>query len=370
MIDLLWLIAAALLSLPVAPPSELFEQALRPLRQVTPPAPIGSLSARACGVCHATIYRQWEGSRHRQSWTNRIFAASFRYEPMPWCIYCHAPLPEQAAALGATRVAWVPIPLVAEGINCVVCHVRDGLILSASAPTPAGLSAHPIRQEPRLARAEFCGGCHQFNIPHDQPPLRYTSEPMQNTLDEWRHSDAAREGRSCQQCHMAGGAHEFPGAHTPEFLKRSILAHVRRMPDGSISVRLQAQRVGHNLPTGDPFRRLKLLLCSEPRCMEPLGTLAFARTFEKVADGSRMVVDTTLPPAAAGRGAERALLIRELGPEAAYFRLVYFYAARGTERYLLKKDIELELADGPILPSATSAAFVRPRDIAMPGLLP
>lgn len=344
----LWLLSALLASLssPIAE-NELFEKGLRPLTRVRPPASISSLSAAACGTCHAAVYRQWMGSRHRGSFTNRIFAVSFREEPMRWCVYCHAPLPEQANAIGQSRVAFAATPLVAEGVNCAVCHVRDGLILSARTPSRAGRSAHPMREERQLAQSEFCGGCHQFNIPHDRPPLRYTSEPMQNTLEEWRQSDAARQGRSCQQCHMPRGAHRFPGAHAPDFLRRATAIHVRRTPEG-IAIRLSARQVGHSLPTGDPFRRLVLELCSEPRCEEPLGQLLFGRLFEKLESGSRLVADWTLPPPRDGRAGERSLVVRELGPEATYFRLVYAYAARGTEKSLTNSEIELELARGAI----------------------
>jgi hypothetical protein len=123
--------------------------------------------------------------------------------------------------------------------------------------------------------------------------------------------------------------------------------HVRRTAEG-IAVRLSAQEVGHNLPTGDPFRRLVLELCSEPRCVEPLGRLLFGRVFEKLESGSRLVADWTLPPPREGRAPERSLIVRELGPEATHFRLVYRYAARGTEKSLARSDIELELASGAI----------------------
>lgn len=342
----LWLLTALLLA-QSPPSSELFEKGLRPLPRVRPPASIGSLSAAACGTCHAAAYREWMGSRHRQSFTNRLFVVSYREEPMRWCIYCHAPLPEQAQALGTTRVAFAASPLVAEGINCAVCHVRDGFILSARTPSAKGLSAHPMREEKQLAQAEFCGGCHQFNIPHDQPPLRYTDEVMQNTLEEWRRSDAAREGRSCQRCHMPNGTHRFPGAHTPDFMIRATAVRVRRTTEG-IAVWLSGRQVGHNFPTGDPFRRLVLQFCSEPRCEEPLGSLLFGRVFEKRPSGSHLVADWTMPPSQGGRDGERTLVVRELGPEATHFRLVYAYAPRGIEKSLTTSDRELVLASGTI----------------------
>lgn len=349
----LWLIAAAL----ALYAGSLFEQALRPLQSVTPPAQIGSLSAEDCAPCHATIYEQWKTSRHRQSWSNSIFAASFQQEPMSWCIYCHAPLPAQVEALtlaqgpGTKRRATVPTPLVAEGITCAVCHIRDGFILSAGVPSRAALLAHPARQAAQLARAEFCGGCHQFNVPYDDPPLRYTAEPMQDTLSEWQRAAASEQGQRCQDCHMPRGSHAFPGAHNREFLRAAISARVERLTDGGIAVRLRAQGVGHNVPTGDPFRRLRLLFCSEPTCAEPLSELPFGRIFRKVDGGSRVIADWTIPPTAAGQAAERSLVIHELGSEATSWRLIYSYAASGTERYLPTQDIAVELARDRIAPA-------------------
>lgn len=339
-----WLMVSGLAA--VSPP--LFEQALRPLRGVTPPKEIASLSAKSCASCHAAIYQQWRSSRHRQSWDNALFAASFRYEPMQWCINCHAPLPQQASLLSGLRLAKVPSELVAEGITCAVCHMRDGVLLSAKPPGRAAQRAHPIRHAPQLARAEFCGGCHQFNVPHDQPPLHYTDQPMQDTLAEWQRSSAAQAGQSCQHCHMPRAEHSFRGAHDVTYLKSSVSVNVSRLANGSITVRLQAHGVGHNVPTGDPFRRLELRLCAAPACTEVLGSLSFNRVFAKVDGGSRLHADRTIPTSTLKNPAERSVLVEELGPEATHYQLIYGYAAPGTEKHLSRSETELIIAQGPI----------------------
>ena len=141
--------ARVMLALVVLAAPPLLEQGRRPLRDVTPPAEVGSLSARACGACHEAEYRQWAGSRHAQAFTNSLFAASFGRKPQAWCVHCHAPLPEQLAP--ALEPGGKEEPLLAEGVNCAACHVRGGEVLTAREPDPAALSAHPVRREPKLA---------------------------------------------------------------------------------------------------------------------------------------------------------------------------------------------------------------------------
>src|SRR5204863_619587 len=53
--------------------------------------------------------------------------------------------------------------LAAEGVTCVTCHVREGTILTANR---TGLSnvPHPLSYSAQLRTADFCGGCHQFDI--------------------------------------------------------------------------------------------------------------------------------------------------------------------------------------------------------------
>lgn len=345
----LWAVAgAAVPAVPTAPlpthlpapwSTPLFEQARRPLRHVTPPPQIASLSAEACGLCHATQYRQWLGSRHAQAFTNRIFVASYRREPMRWCRNCHAPLPEQAHAL------------TEEGINCAACHVRDGAVLGSTTPTDKALAAHPVRVTGALRDPDFCGGCHQFNFPRDGAAVRYTDQPMQDTVAEWRRTGAKD---TCQSCHMAAGSHGFPGGHDADWMRATVRATARQLPEGKVAVELRASGVGHRMPTGDPFRRLVVDLCADEPCAEPLYSVTFGRRFRRKGDGWTLVRDSTLPAPGSAVGGPQATRTIEVallgGRQVRTWRLRYAYAAPSTEGDLAGSDVAIELSSGPVAP--------------------
>lgn len=327
----------------------LFDNGLAALSDVTPPPAIGTLFAAGGGTCHARIYEQWVRSRHGRSFTNSVFRASYHMTPEPWCVYCHAPLPEQAAAILSSPGLNVGAPLVGEGVNCAVCHVRKGTILSARPPSPAATAAHPMRHEPLLASAEFCGGCHQFNWPHDDAPLRYTTEPMQDTLSEWSKSAAARSGQGCQQCHMPSGSHNFLGGHDAELMRRTVYGRVTRLPNGQVMVTLRAMAAGHRVPTGDPFRRLCVELCEETTCEHPLRRILFWRHFAKKEDRFALDHDLAIPAPQNEQPAERSIAVRGLPASARFYRVLYQFAAPGTEGLLRREDRQIELGRGAIL---------------------
>ncbi|HZS37418.1 MAG TPA: multiheme c-type cytochrome [Polyangia bacterium] len=316
-----WLIALEL--------AALFSGGRGPLEHVVPPPSVPSLRASACGECHAAIFDAWRGSRHAQAWSNRLFAVSFKREPMRWCVSCHAPLGSALAD---------------EGVSCAACHVRGGRVLGARPASARALRAHPVRVEPALARAEFCGGCHQFNFPSAAPPFHYRDEPMQDTLAEWRGSRAAREGRTCQACHLDG--HRFPGGHDRALVGRAVSLAVERR-GAHVLLTARADGAAHRVPTGDPFRRLRVELCAEPRCDEPLARPIFARVFRPDGDSWTLDADRTIPVAAAGATAERTVDVPlPAPPPILYWRLIYAYAAPSTEPDLDGDDLEIELSRG------------------------
>jgi hypothetical protein len=310
-----WLVAAL----------QLFVGATHPLDGVVPPPGL-TVSARSCVPCHAEVAAQWSQSAHADAFTNELFRASFRHERRAWCVSCHAPLPEQAAG-----------QLRDEGVGCAACHVRDGAILAARPATPEAAQAHPIVVEPRLLQAEFCAGCHQFNWPITTEPLRYGAHPMQNTVAEWQASGSAQ---TCVDCHMADG-HRMPGGHDAERVRRALDVSVAARPRGQLRVRLRARGVGHAVPTGDPFRRLIVQLCATPSCASPLQEIFFGRRFDDAQEG-RLITDTTVP----ARGERRLDLAAPDG--ARFWRLVYRYAAVGTERDLDEDERVQEIIYGRI----------------------
>jgi hypothetical protein len=48
---------------------------------------------------------------------------------------------------------------------------------------------------------------------------------LMNTFEEWRGSPAAREGQTCQACHMPERRHSWRGIHDPEMVRENL--HLR-----------------------------------------------------------------------------------------------------------------------------------------------
>ncbi len=62
----------------------------RPL-DVTVPDGLSSLSAEACGLCHAAIYREWSGSMHAKAWIDPYFRVDFIFDgSQQICLNCQA----------------------------------------------------------------------------------------------------------------------------------------------------------------------------------------------------------------------------------------------------------------------------------------
>lgn len=236
--------------------------------------------ATPCAKCHASTHREWATSRHASAYTNPSFQVAFAWaQKDPWCLDCHGPVPSA----------------VEQGVTCSVCHVRDGVVLSARAPSALSEKAHRMRHEPLLSSSSFCARCHEFTFPKEGVrPVEYTTAPLQQTFSEWDTSAAKAKGLSCQACHMEEGSHRFPGARDAPLLKRAIHVDVAPSPDGARIV-ATATGVGHRFPTGDPFRALVVEVCADAACDAVLATRRFARVFVNGADGPRTRSDTRLP---------------------------------------------------------------------------
>jgi hypothetical protein len=195
---------------------------------------------QACATCHATVAEQWSASMHARAWDDPIFRREYDGNPDASCRDCHAP-PTSA-------------PGRSTGVDCAACHVRDGEVLAVHV-TPEGTRAHPMRETPRLATPEHCGECHQFDFQDDG--IHDPSEALQNTLVEYRGSEAHARGETCQLCHMERAGHRFAGIHDPEHLARAVDVELsaRRMGGAiDVDVRIAGADIGHAFPTGDVFR--------------------------------------------------------------------------------------------------------------------
>jgi hypothetical protein len=214
-----------------------------------------------CERCHEDIAAEWRASLHQKAHTDPLYARAFAIEPLPFCQGCHAPEADPAA----------PVPAAAAdvGVGCVTCHVTGDTILAApqGATAPArepqgGPVPHAVTRDARFGSPAACAGCHEFAFPRT---LRRFTELMQSTITEHRASPYA--SFACADCHMpreqgARGAHRshrFEASRSPAMISAAAAARAERTGPSSIRVTLTAGEVGHAFPTGDLFRRLRVV---------------------------------------------------------------------------------------------------------------
>jgi hypothetical protein len=214
-------------------------------------------SARVCGECHPRQFEQWSLSSHAYANLSPMFN---KFEQKindlasgtinSFCVRCHASV---GTALGEPRsIAWWDrSPASREGITCVTCHrigegygktnaarritpgsIHEpvfgpfdttgglraisnargyGLLVSPDQPNrpddPDGKKWIRIHQtaiqSDILVKSEFCVTCHQVQV---HPGIK-----LETVWEEYRNSPAAKEGTTCQECHMS----PTPGQPTP-----------------------------------------------------------------------------------------------------------------------------------------------------------
>lgn len=277
---------------------------------VTPVPATGSASASACGGCHADIAAEWRTSRMSSGWTDPLFQADYEEQGRIYaCLYCHTPLVEQRetiatglASLSPVRAIEEPNPrydpaLREEGVTCLACHLDGDAI---AGPFATDLAPHRVKHDPDFASADRCVGCHQA----DAPPFSRVSRPVADTHGEWARWKSATGGTaSCADCHMpavtrsvapgaperAGRRHTFAGAWDAEFVRSAVEVREFTRVGEQVTFTL-VNLAGHNFPTAEPMRALRVEGC------EPL-VLAREIDTARWIEGS----DTTLRPGEARR---------------------------------------------------------------------
>jgi hypothetical protein len=197
------------------PPVTFFTEGRQALVLANLPEGAAGLSAAACAGCHRQEHAEWQASAHARAVTEPVFKAAFAAEPRVLCRSCHSPLVQQHPTLltqgpaipRSVAVNGTPNPhydaaLANEGVTCVTCHVRDGAVLTAKPTAPADVP-HALRYSPMLRKAEFCAGCHQFNIAN---PRRHPFErrpELNPRLASVSHAVFRRDGRLPASSHPA-----------------------------------------------------------------------------------------------------------------------------------------------------------------------
>jgi hypothetical protein len=224
-----------------------------------------SLAPESCGLCHVQQFDDWRSSLHSRTIGTGIL---WQFHVMDQadanaCMHCHAPLAEQKALM-ALEMGWSNVPpspppayvshnLHRQGLICAGCHVRAHVHYG---PIPRKERTSPISGRPAhggfqisaaFEDSRFCAACHQFTS--DGASLN--GKLLENTYEEWRTTRYAREGESCQSCHMPDRRHLWRGIHDPEMVRRALnvdLKVVRRS-----EVKFEALVVITNIGAGHHF---------------------------------------------------------------------------------------------------------------------
>lgn len=224
-----------------------------------------SLAPRDCGQCHEAQYRDWVSSLHRHTMGAGIQWQFDLMEPAEAnrCLRCHAPLAEQKALVARTRgwpnapeaepPGYVPGDLAEQGLICAACHVRKhqryGPPRGQGGGTVETAPHGGFESVPAFEDSRFCAVCHQF--PEDGP--RLNGKLHEDTYEQWRASVHAREGRTCQSCHMPDRRHLWKGVHDPAMIRQALDAalDVNRLESGvvQVSATLTNKGAGHHFPT-------------------------------------------------------------------------------------------------------------------------
>jgi hypothetical protein len=249
--------------------------------EVAVPSGLTSLSARECGECHTEIYREWLTSMHAEAWTDPYYQVDFVFDgSQQICLNCHIPLKNQQENLVTgfrDRERFKPIlapnpdfdpELRQEGVTCVVCHVRDGVIIGPYGDTDA---PHPSRRDPAMTGG--IGVCRQCHVVSGKRWDTFYRIPPCGTVAEIEAGGAGQE-IDCVGCHMEpvnrplvdgassrpGGRHLFRGGHSPDTVRAALQVDfaLTAERDGGrrATVTLTNTGADHYLPTGTPDRHL------------------------------------------------------------------------------------------------------------------
>ncbi len=267
-----------------------------------------------CADCHAEIHREWLDSAHARAWTGSRFAAMMAESPdaEARCASCHAPRILLLAGPGVQPEARDLER--AHGVDCIACHAD----LNFSMHGPHGARApHKTLKDDRYSSVEVCASCHGQGSYFNQ-------------VDDWKSSQYAEAGITCQTCHMPAvervsvqhwsiqglparraRRHTFRGSRDAEFLKSAASLELE-VEDGRARLSVTNSATGHSLPGGG-MRAVVALLVARDEDGKVL--LSRRQSFDldlnnnRLKPGETRLLEYTLP---AGAAAVQAKLIYKL----------------------------------------------------------
>jgi len=222
-----------------------------------------NLSPESCGTCHPQQLSDWQTSWHHLGMGPGMMGQLVDANDgmVKACQRCHAPNAEQYPRLKGSEAgaAYQENPefdadLRVQGLTCAGCHVREWTRYGPESDAhPVGSETAPELGEGETADSEwadpnegiphggfvakaaykeavFCERCHDFREGEGKV---LNEKKLQETYQEWRRTEAAAEGKTCQTCHMPDGAHTFKGIHDKEFVQTGFeaTAELKRLGD-------------------------------------------------------------------------------------------------------------------------------------------
>ncbi len=232
-----------------------------------------TLDAQSCSKCHVEQFNTWKNSLHANAMGPGVLGQLIEMAPHALkdhqsCISCHAPLYEQAQSLvvalekKARDSRFHEPALHQQGVSCAACHVReyqwygpprrDGSMVATDSKDLAAQFPHNAWQSSlAFEDSKFCASCHQFEKAKDDPSIN--GKLLENTYEEWRESRFAREGITCQKCHMPDRKHLWRGIHDPETVRQGVVVNTTpvKIESGKViaSLTLESKEIGHRFPT-------------------------------------------------------------------------------------------------------------------------
>jgi len=233
-----------------------------------------NLHPEACAQCHSEQFNAWKESLHAHAYSSGMVGQfpGMGHAAGNECLECHAPLAEQSypdvqsmltsvklrlghsegfdpEAKPDSTLASGALPLRHSGVSCAACHVRNwkrfgpppkvsGAVGIQSAAAHGGFTATGAFED-----SQFCARCHQF-----PQAAAINGKPLENTVFEWKQSNFARQGVSCQQCHMPNRKHEFRGIHDPEMVRKGLEITLSRRKKNAV-LAMTSTWIGHAFPT-------------------------------------------------------------------------------------------------------------------------
>ncbi|HKO22641.1 MAG TPA: multiheme c-type cytochrome [Candidatus Eisenbacteria bacterium] len=238
-------------------------------------------SAETCKQCHLGITESWQRSAHSKAERsqNLLFGRMYfqslkttRGGTFLNCGPCHEATTYVNQDFNFVR------DVSHEGVSCVYCHMVSAPGPSTGNPpfeldlgsyygsirNPVPTNSHKSEYSTYLRTSGFCGGCHAYK--------NQNGVTISDTYAEWKASKYAKQGVSCQTCHMPGqpGRVSYLGPSRPKVPDHSFSAEIAEMaqPGPAETMVLRGTKSasgdsltlsavvtntgwGHSLPTGN-----------------------------------------------------------------------------------------------------------------------